>query len=304
MFSRRSLFSNAAGVAAAPALIGGTPARAASSHALKLGLASYSMRKQPLDKVLELCKAAGIRYITVKDMHMPMKDSREALQAAGAKIAAAGVTITGGGVINMKPDAKKGQGIDASFEAEVRKAFEYAKNAGFPLIVAAPAIEALDVVEKLVKEFDLPVAIHNHGPEDKLYPTPREILTVIKKRDKRVGVCMDIGHTVRAGGDPAKMALECGERLFDLHVKDVKLEGKKTVEKDGKKEEIPNWVQRPVGRAGIDIPALFKALVKLKFKGHVALEYEIDADDPLGGIRESLGYMRGVAGAIGALEAA
>jgi sugar phosphate isomerase/epimerase len=294
MHSRRSFFGVTAGAAAA-SLIQGRGTRAAlaapRSHALKLGIASYSLRKLPLSQVLEACKATDIRHITLKDMHLPRDQSAESVKATAETIRAAGLTLMGGGVITMKPE--KGAQVDAAFEATVRKDFEYAKAAGFPLIVAAPAIEALDIVEKLVKEYNIPVAIHNHGPEDKLFPSPKAILAHVKKRDKRLGVCMDIGHTVRAGADPAKSALECGPRLLDLHIKDL------VKNPDAPPDKA--WSQVEVGRGSIDIVALFKTLQKMKFQGHVALEYEINVDNPLPGVRESWAYLRGVAAGLGAV---
>jgi sugar phosphate isomerase/epimerase len=295
MFSRRCFVGSAAGAAALATVPRAFAAPA--GHALKLGLASYSMRKQPLDTVIDTCKSLGVKYITIKDVHLARTDPPDKLKAAVQKIRAAGITITGGGVITMKPDPKKDEKVDAAFEARLRKDFEYAKTCGFPMIVAAPSVEALDTVEKLSKQFNMPIAIHNHGPEDKIFPTPTEILAAIKNRDKRIGVCMDIGHAFRAGGDPAKLALDCGPRLLDLHVKDVREDG--TNDKGEKK-----WKQVEVGKGQIDLAALFKSLVKLKFKGHVALEYEIDADDPVAGIRASLTHMRQVAASLGAGEVA
>ncbi len=273
-FSRRSALS--AGALLAASVTAGSPrahAAAPRSSALKIGLASYSMRKQSLDQVLELCKQANVKHLTLKDMHLPLKSTPEELAAARAKLTAAGVTLAGLGVIYMKS------------EEEVRRAFEYAKAAQAPLIVGAPNPELIDVVEKAVKEFDLPLAIHNHGPEDKHYPTPREIMAVIKKRDRRLGVCMDVGHTIRSGVDPTACVAECGDRLFDLHVKDMK-------EKTDKSPRVE------VGTGVIDIVGLLRALAKRRFAGHLALEYEINPDNPVPGIRESLAYLRGVAAAI------
>jgi sugar phosphate isomerase/epimerase len=240
-------------------------------------VASYSYRKLSLDKMIEACRAADIKYVTVKDVHVPQTDSPEAIRAACDKIREAGLTILGGGVINMK----------AADEAAIRKNFEYAKLCAFPLIVASPVIEALDLVEAMVKEYGIPVAIHNHGPEDKLYPAPKDVLAHLKKRDERMGVCMDIGHTVRAGADPARSAAECGRRLLDLHIKDLR---------DLKVKES----QVAAGRGAIDLVALLRQLHKMKFQGHVAVEYEVDADAPEAGVRESMGYLRGVAAALGA----
>jgi sugar phosphate isomerase/epimerase len=238
---------------------------------LKIGLASYSLRKFPLDRVLEFCKEADIHYINFKDVHLARTDPPEATKAARQKIEASGLTIMGGGTITWKEDN----------EAEIRKDFEYAKNAGFPLIVASPNPDTLDTVEKLAKEYDIKIAIHNHGPEDKWYPAPKDVLARVAKRDPRMGLCMDIGHSTRAGADIVQSVALAGPRLLDLHMKDL-------AEGDKKESQVE------VGRGILDIQGLFRALIKAKYAGHVGLEYEIHENDPFGGIRESIGYMRGV----------
>jgi inosose dehydratase len=250
--------------------------RAAEKPAgLKIGLASYSLRKKTLDEVVAFCRAYRVTHLTLKEMHLPLTSTPAQLAEARAKLTDAGIQMAGVGVIYMKN------------EDEVKRAFDYAKAAQAPLIVGAPNPELIDVVEKAVKEFDLPVAIHNHGPEDKHYPSPREILAVIKQRDRRLGVCMDVGHTVRAGADPVRCVAELGPRLFDLHVKDLK-------DKTDKNSRVE------VGGGIIDNVGLLRALAKRKFAGHLALEYEVVTDDPVPGIRESLAYLRGAAAALGA----
>ena len=258
---------------AAASLSGRSEAAARKAQPLKIGLASYSMRKQTLDQVIELCKQAKVTHLTLKEMHLPLKSTPAELQAARDKLAAAGIQLAGVGVIYMKNPE------------EVRAAFEYAKAAQAPLIVGAPSPEVMDATEAAVKEFNIPLAVHNHGPEDKHYPSPREVMAAIKKRDKRMGVCMDVGHTVRAGVDPVKAVSECGPRLFDLHVKDLK----DKADKNSRTE---------VGMGIIDHAGLLRALIKHRFGGHVALEYEIKPEDPIPGIRESLAYLRGVAAAL------
>jgi sugar phosphate isomerase/epimerase len=242
---------------------------------LKLGVASYSLRKFPFEKALEMARACDARYINFKDVHLARTDSPDAIKAARAKTEAAGFTIMGGGTIDMKkPD-----------EAAIRKDFEYAKLAGMPLIVAAPSLESLDVVEKLAKEFTIKIAIHNHGPEDKIFPSPYDAYKAIKSRDKHMGLCVDIGHTWRAGVDPTKAVLELRDRVYDLHVKDL------ADLKDRSSQVI-------VGKGAIDFPGLFRALIKINFTGHVGLEYEINENDPLPGMLQSFAYMRGVLAAI------
>src|SRR5206468_3911820 len=102
---------------------------------------------------------------------------------------------------------------------EPRRAFAYAHDSGMPLIVASPDLDALDAVEAFAKEYDIRVAIHNHGPTDKTYPSPLDVLKILRNRDSRLGICMDVGHTVRIGEDPVKVIKECAARLYDFHIK-------------------------------------------------------------------------------------
>jgi sugar phosphate isomerase/epimerase len=270
---RRDFLATVAAAGVLPAIEGHSTLRAApaaSPQALKLGVASYSLRKFPFEKALEMTKALDTKFINFKDVHLPRTDSPETIKATRAKVEAAGFTIMGGGTISMTND-----------EAKVRKDFEYARLAGMPLIVAAPTTDSLDVVEKLAKEFDIKVAIHNHGPEDKYFPSPYDVYKAVKGRDKHMGLCVDIGHTWRAGVDPTKAVLELRDRVYDFHVKDLR------DLKDRASQVI-------VGKGAIDFPGLFRALIKIGYTGHVGLEYEIDENDPLPGMQQSFAYMRGV----------
>jgi sugar phosphate isomerase/epimerase len=170
-------------------------------------------------------------------------------------------------------------------EPDVHRAFEYAKAAGMKVIVGVPAPKLLPLVDKKVKEYNIKVAIHNHGPTDKLYPTPASAYEKIKNLDRRIGLCNDIGHTQRAGVDPSVSAEKYADRLLDVHIKDVTAATAK-----GHGVEI--------GRGVIDIPRFLRTLLKINYAGIVSFEYEKDADDPLAGLAESVGYVRGVLAAI------
>ena len=242
---------------------------------LKLGLASYSVRNfKTLEQAIDFAQKLDVKYINFKDFHLPRTLSAEELKAARAKVEAAGLTIMGGGTITFRNDEK-----------QVRSDFEYAKNAGFPLIVGAPSHDAMDLVEKVAKEYKIKVAIHNHGPEDKFFPSPYDVYDAVKKRDPLMGLCIDVGHTVRvkdpAEADPAKAIIDCKDRVYDLHVKDL------TDFSTSKSQVI-------IGKGKIDFPSIFRALLKINFAGHVGMEYEIDADNPLPGMLQSVAYMRGV----------
>jgi sugar phosphate isomerase/epimerase len=228
-------------------------------------------------------------------MHIPQKSSKaevqagakeyvslELVRAAAKDFADAGIKITSGGNVDMKEDSVEG----------LRPHFEYAKAAGMPMMVCAPIHENLKMVEQLVKEYDIRAAIHNHGPEDKHFPTPQSVLEAVRNLDPRVGLCMDVGHSARAGADVVKSIADAGSRLLDMHVKDLKdFTGKLT----------PAFGQCDVGDGEMPFPAIFKQLKKMNYQGCVNLEYEINDKNPLPGMQRSFSYLRGVlAGLAGA----
>lgn len=238
-------------------------------HNLKFGLASYSFRKFSLEDTIKMTQKLGLKHIALKSMHMPMDSSAEEIKAMAKKVRDAGIDLYGGGVIYMKS------------EQEVNDAFEYAKNAGFRVIIGVPNPELLPLVDKKVKEYDIKLAIHNHGPGDKIYPSPDDVYEKVKALDKRIGLCIDIGHTYRIGQDPAEKAKKYFDRLYDIHLKDVDGLGA-----EGKTLEL--------GRGIMDIPKFLKTISKLNYQEIVSLEYEKDGDDPMAGAAESIGYARGI----------
>ncbi len=237
---------------------------------LKLGVASYTLRKFSLDEAIAMTKEAGVKYISLKDVHLPLKSTPEERREAHQKIEAAGLELISAGVIYMKNN-----------EAEVRGYFDYARDAGIPTIVCSPDPDALDTVEKLAKEYDIRIAIHNHGPTDKKYPSPLDVLKLVKDRDAHMGLCMDVGHTVRIGQDPVPIIAECAPRLYDFHIKD-------------ETSATPKGKPIAVGRGVIDIVGVLEALLKIHYAHHLGLEYEDKADAPLPGMCESFGYIKGV----------
>jgi len=241
---------------------------------LKLGMASYTYRNFSLDQAIAMTKQAGFKYINLKDVHLPMKSTTEERQAARQKVEAAGLKLMGGGVIYMKNDG------------EVQQAFEYARDAGMPCIVCSPVPDLLDTVEKKAREFNILIAIHNHGASDKIYPSPMDIFAVIKDRDPLMGICMDLGHTVEIQVDPVECLERCGDRMHDMHVKDIT-----KAAKDGKTVEL--------GQGVIDIVGVLKALSARKFPYHIGLEHEANGDNPQPYVMECAGYLRGVVAAMG-----
>jgi inosose dehydratase len=272
-FLQASLLGSAALAGGAiPALAFGAVTKAKSDpfDGLKVGVASYSLRNFKLDEALAMTKQCGVKYITLKDMHLPMKSTPDERREAAKKVKDAGLTLMGCGVVSMKND-----------EQQIREAFEYAKDAGMPTIVCMPSRDALDTVEKFAKEYDIRIAIHNHGPTDKNFPSPLDALKAIDGRDAHIGICIDVGHTVRIGVDPIECIQKCASRLYDFHIKDVTAPTAK-------------GTTIAMGRGVIDLVAVTKALLEIKFPYHVALEYEANAKEPLSGMTESFGYLRGI----------
>jgi sugar phosphate isomerase/epimerase len=217
-------------------------------------------------------KQLNVLALNAKDVkdHLPMDPQQEA--AALANYAAAGIKLHAAGTIYFTKDE----------DADIRSKFEYCKRAGIGVIVAGdPASETLQRIEKFVKEYDIRIAIHNHGPEDKLWRSPLDVLKAVKEMDPRIGCCIDVGHTVRAGTDVVQAIHEAGARLLNVHMKDLtNFESKDS--------------QVAVGDGVIPMRKMFEALIATKYQGFVDLEYEIHPDDPMPGVIASFAYMRGV----------
>ncbi len=268
--SRRGFLGTAVGVSLAPAFA--EPFEPVEdSSTFKLGVASYSFREFSRRIAIKWTKKLNIAYINIKDVHLPLKANAKDIEKAKKEFHDAGLTILGGGNITFDKDD----------EADIRSKFEYAKAVGMPLIVCAPTAVTLPKMEKYVKEFDIKIAVHNHGPEDKHFPTPQSVLAVVKNMDPRCGLCIDIGHTARTGVDVVASIREAGPRLHDMHVKDLT---------DFSKKEA----KVPCGDGIMPFPSIFSELKKMNYKGGVMLEYEIDEDDPVYGMERSFSYMRGV----------
>jgi len=234
-----------------------------------IGMAGYTFREFTVEKTIEMMKKIGVTNLSLKDFHMPMNSTQDKINAVLEKFKSAGINVYTVGVVYMKT------------KESVDQAFEYAKMAGVKMIVGAPDYELLQYVEEKIKTYDFKMAIHNHGPDNPLYPNATDIWNHIKALDPRIGICIDIGHTTRDGEDPTVDILKYKSRIYDIHIKDVD-----KAAKEGKTVEM--------GRGIIDIPKVVDTLRKIKYSGSCSLEFEKDMKDPLAGIAESIGYLKGV----------
>ena len=281
--SRRRFIRSGASIATAlasnklPPLLAQERSLANDHFPISLGVASYTFRNFSRAQLIAFMKQLKVSALNAKDTkdHLPTDPQEEA--AALSDYAAAGVKLHAAGAIYFPKNE----------DQDIRAKFEYCKRAGIGVIVAGdPAVETLPRIEKFVKESDIRIAIHNHGPEDKLWPSPLNVLKAVKNMDPRMGCCIDVGHTVRAGTDVVRAIREAGPRLFNLHMKDLT---------DFKKKES----QVAVGEGIMPVKEMFAALVAMQYKGYVDLEYEIYPDDPMPGVISSFAYMRGVLAGMG-----
>lgn len=270
--SRRSFLGAAAAV----------PALAASSRAatgsdphrwddLKLAVATYSLRKFSRTAAIDIVRSLGVKYVNVKAFHLPYYLSEEDLKRGRAEFEKAGLEIVAGGNISLKSDDV----------AELEHYFKYAVAAGIPIMVCAPTHSNLGQIEKLAIKYDRKMAIHNHGPEDRFYPAPSDVMKRVKDMDPRMGVCVDVGHTVRTGADILEEIDGAWDRVYDFHIKDLT----DFTRKDSRVD---------VGDGKMPVAAIFKMLKERKYQGVVGLEYEVVADTPQLGMAKSFSYMRGV----------
>ena len=267
---------------AALGLAGGLPAAAASKtfavkpssdpfQGLKLGITSYTTRKLSLDETIAALKRLDISYISIKDFHLAMETTTAERQTVARKVKEGGLTLMGCGVIGLKND-----------EAQIRHAFDYCKDLGSSTAIIAPTPDAVPTIARILREYsDLRVAIHNHGPGDDNFPSPMDAYRAVKSFDARMGLCVDVGHTFRWAENPVAALKAVQSRLYDVHLKDFA-------------EASARAVTVPVGRGLVDIPAILRTLVEQKYAYQVALEWEGEAENPVPGMAESFGFVRGV----------
>ena len=286
--SRRNFLQTGALAAAACAVSSTASARAEAvaekgkPSPIKLGLASYTFRYFTRAQLIASMKQLNLTELNCKDAkdHLPMDATAEA--AALADYAANGISVHAVGTVYFPKDE----------DDDIRAKFEYAKRAGVKVIVTGdPTVSTLPRIEKFVKEYDIRIAIHNHGPEDKIWHSPYDVLKAVGNLDPRIGCCIDIGHACRAGANVPQAIRDVGPRLFNLHAKDL-------TDFSSKESQVA------VGQGIIPFRAIFESLIAVDYKGFVDLEYEIHGDDPMPGVIESFAFMRGVLRGMGYLTTA
>lgn len=242
---------------------------------VRLGVASYSFREFSRSLAIKYTKQLNTPYLCIKEFHALYRSTPQELDRAKSDFQRAGLTLTGGGTVYMLKDDMD----------DIKTYFEYAKRLGMPMMNIGATAKSLPMIEKTLKQYDIQIAVHNHGPEDKHFPAPSDALKMMNGMDPRMGVCIDVGHTTRTGKNVIEEIQAAGPRLLDMHMKDLS----NLMDRDS---------QVDVGDGAMPVVAIFKELKKMNYKGIVHLEYEIHADNPLPGMQKSFAYMRGVNAAL------
>ncbi len=267
--SRRSVLAGA---------VAATQLRSASMQQTspKVGVATYSLRKFSRPDAISMLKELRVRYLSVKEFHLPYKDSAEELRIGRKEFDAAGLEIMSGGVVVTHRED----------DSSIRRYFDYGRTCRMPMLIMMPAAKQLPLIEKLAHEYKMRVAVHNHGPEDKNFPTPESVYEAIRPLDPRIGLCLDVGHSARAGVDVVRAIEKCKDRLIDLHIKDLR--------------DLSGHTDCEVGKGVLPIRGILNALTAIRYSGCLSLEYEAEPEDPMPGMRASLAYIRS---ALSGLEA-
>lgn len=270
--SRRSFV---AASALAAASLPGRGRAAADGGELNLGIQMYSLRGYPVDEALGHVKDLGLKVIEFYPGMFPVTDDQAAIDAMKDKVSALGLTMSAYGVNRFTKDA-----------AANRKLFAFAKAAGIPILGADPDPDSFASLDDLVKEFDIRIAIHNHGPTHR-YNKVVDVLEAIEKHDARIGACADLGHFLRSGERPTEVIRLLAGRLYGIHLKDF-------AEMQDKTKGVI------LGQGHIDVPAVFAALEQARFPadGALSIEYEENPRDPVAEIRQCIEAARDAMAAV------
>ncbi len=272
--SRRELLRNAAVGAAGLTLLPALAQAGRAPNAYKpfhMAIQSYTLRGYKVDEALAKTKEIGLKYWEGWDGHMPVTDDPKLIQTYKDKLAANGITMLTYGVVGFSNN-----------EADARKKFAFAKAMGLRTMSAYPSLDSLSLLDKLTEEYNINLAIHNHGPGDNLYDKIQKQVDALQGHSPRIGACIDTGHYLLSDERPETAAGTFGKRVFGVHLKDVK------IGEDQKKSFTE------LGKGTLDINVFLKELIKFDYqhRGLLSLEYEEHPDAPIPYINECLATVR------------
>ena len=258
--------------AAAGATIFDVPAILAADdpyRGLPIGVQSFSLRNYNVVDAIRHIQGMGLHFVEFYSKHLNPNATAAQLAENRQLLQRAKVTLSAHGVNRFSKDNEAN-----------RKVFEFARRAGVRNITANPTPDSFDSLDKLVAEYNIRIAIHNHGP-GALYDSIDSVKKAVAGHHKLIGACVDTGHFIRSKEDPVKAVHELGPRVFGIHMKDEEKQEKKS----------HNVV---IGSGHLDVLGLFKALKKVSFPadGSLSLEYEANPSNPIDDMKQCLAVAR------------
>lgn len=272
--ARRIFLKNSVAAAAGLAFVNRVApfAKAAQLVGFNIGIQSYSLRHFPVDDALMICHDLGINAVEFYSGMLSPDSTAEQITSIKERMEGLGLMISAHGVNRLTKDHEKN-----------KKLFQFAKAAGFKNITADPDPDSFESLDSLCKEFDVRVAIHNHGPKHR-YNKVVDTLRAIEKHDERIGACADLGHYIRSGEKPEDVIRALKGRLYGVHLKDF-------AEMQDKTHGVI------LGKGHMNVEQTFAAMLDVKFPedGALSLEYEEKKEMPVDDIKQCLDVARAAA---------
>jgi inosose dehydratase len=232
---------------------------------LPIGIQSYSLRGFGLHDAIRHIQAMGLHYVEFYQKHVPQNIAGENLKALTQLLTTADINMVAHGVWGFNSNHEKNKSI-----------FDFAKRIGVKCITANPTADAFESLDKLVAQYNIRIAIHNHGP-GAIYDSIDSVAAAIKDHHPLIGSCVDTGHFIRSKQDPVKAVYQLKGRVFALHIKD-----------EAKQEKQSHNVI--IGKGHLDVVGMFTALKKTRFPadGSISLEYEANPENPIAEIKQCI----------------
>ncbi len=242
----------------------------------RLGIQSYCFREfKPVTRLIDCLNQVGLGYVEIWPGHLDLAADEQTVRDGLRAFQEAGIGVDAYGVVGLGGDAEKD-----------RRIARWCKEAGVKAIsVGGVPDAAVQPVEDLCDEFDLKVAVHNHGHRHD-FGSFDVLEDLFKRTSSSVGLCLDTAWALDSGEDPVAAVDRFADRLYGVHLKDF------TFNEDSKPEDVI------IGTGGLDLPALMERLEAVDFNGYLSLEYEGNPEDPMDEVQEC---MRAVKDAIAGL---
>lgn len=237
---------------------------ACQKNQLNIGLQSFVLRNFPFKKAIEITGKIGIRYLETYNDHLPFDSYLHHLRQIKKILVENRIKLMAFGVIGFDHNFHRSQNI-----------FKFAKEMGLYSLSADPEDGTLDMLELLSKEYGIKVAIHPHGPGHPRWQGWKSVYKAINNKGNNLGICLDTGHIVRNGEDPAEAIDTMPKRIFGVHLKDA----------DKKGDAL-------FGQGIVDIKTVLEKLSNIIYKGVVSIECEMNPDNPIPDIEYSLNYIK------------